>query len=363
MTLRGFNGVYTVKKSLLVTSLVLSLGGFVGALSMPIAAAAKTSTKKSSTRPAKAKQATSAKVVKGQFEYVVCTDSTQLLVRDESLKEILFSAEKYEPVKLFQGWGENRRFRQINGEEVAFIKVQFPNHEDNAQDGIGWVAEKMIKLQSECPGYKEALEEAHGEEGGDDAEDSIEHVIKAAETVKTENKTAAKADNVAGLNDAKCCNFPLIARPTASYETGMRRFGARRGGGSRIHAASDLYRRINEPIEAVASGTVVRDLYYFYQGTYALEVKHAGGFVVRYGEITGKQVKGVRGGASVKAGQVIGYIAKVNSNCCEPMLHFELYSGKRTGSLTVSGNKYRRRSDLMDPTKYLRKWEERKFGK
>jgi murein DD-endopeptidase MepM/ murein hydrolase activator NlpD len=105
---------------------------------------------------------------------------------------------------------------------------------------------------------------------------------------------------------------------------------------------------------------VIRNLYYFYQGTYALEVKHAGGFIVRYGEITGKKAKEISEGGKVKQGQIVGYMGKVNSKCCEPMLHFELYTGKKTGSLSQrgKGNKYHRRSDLVDPTKYLLRWEQ-----
>lgn len=303
---------------------------------------ARKSAKKKVANPSKPSQSTkSAKVVKGQFEYVVCTESTDLLVRNESLSKVIFEVKRHEPVKLFQGWGENRRSRVVKGKKYSYVKAQFPEHEGNAYDGIGWVSQDYIKLKSECAGFKEA------DSGKDDL---------------TKSEPAPNV-SITGLNDPNCCNFPLIMRPTASYESGMRMFGARRSGGRRLHAACDLYRRINEPIEAVAPGSVIRNPYYFYQGTYALEVKHAGGFVVRYGEITGRRVKGVHAGAKVRAGQTIAYMGKVNSNCCEPMLHFELYSGRRSGSLTVGGNKYQRRSDLMNPTKFLRSWEERKFGR
>ena len=134
--------------------------------------------------------------------------------------------------------------------------------------------------------------------------------------------------------------------------------GAGRGG--RLHAACDLYRFKNEPIMAVAPGTVLRPIYPFYQGTFALEVRHSGGFVVRYGEITGKVAAGIRSGAPVSMGQVVGYMGKVNSGCCNPMLHFELYSGSRTGALN-GGGKFRRRADLLDPTQYLRRWQETQF--
>lgn len=311
-------------------------------------APARKSTKKASKPSKPSKSTKPAKVVKGQFEYVVCTESTDLLVRNESLNRVLFEVKKNEPVKLFQGWGTNRRSRVVNGKTYFFVKAQFPEHEDNAYDGIGWVSQDYIKLKSECSGYKEP---SSGKEDSAQKEPAP----------KEQDSTSKSNVWLSGLNDANCCNFPLIMRPTASYESGMRMFGARRSGGRRLHAACDLYRRTNEPIEAVAPGIVIRNPYYFYQGTYALEVKHAGGFVVRYGEITGRRAKGVHAGAKLKMGQTIAYMGKVNSNCCEPMLHFELYSGNRTGSLTVGGNRYQRRSDLMNPTKYLRSWEQRKF--
>lgn len=293
--------------------------------------------KKTSNQPSK--------VVKGQFEYVVCTEDSDLLVRNSSLEGVLFSVKKHEPVKLFQGWGTNRRTRVVGGKEHTYVKAQFPEHEDNNHNGIGWVSEGLIKLKSECASYKEPAE--------------IKDVAKDDSETQSTPKVLGE---ISSLSDPDCCNFPLVARPTASYESGMRQFGWRRGGGRRLHAACDLYRRLNEPIESVAPGKVIRNPYYFYQGTYALEVRHAGGFVVRYGEVTGRRAKGVSAGAPVKTGQVIAYMGKVNSNCCEPMLHFELYSGKRSGSLTVSGNRYQRRSDLMNPTKHLRAWEKGKFG-
>jgi hypothetical protein len=43
------------------------------------------------------------------------------------------------------------------------------------------------------------------------------------------------------------------------------------------------------------------------------------------------------------------------------MLHFELYSGEKTGALKSKTGKYKRRSDLMNPTPYLLKWQEKVF--
>ena len=148
--------------------------------------------------------------------------------------------------------------------------------------------------------------------------------------------------------------FPLNARPRLSYKTGGRYFGAPRTtstGGHRSHAGCDLIVPKGTPIVAVADGEVIRNPYYFYSGTYALEVRHTGGFVVRYGEIS-TAAQGVSAGGSVTRGQVIAFVGKLESG--SSMLHFEMYAGTASGALTVRGNPpYQRRSDLLDPTPYL----------
>lgn len=159
-----------------------------------------------------------------------------------------------------------------------------------------------------------------------------------------------------------CCTFPTTQPPTDSYLTSPRKFGASRANG-RLHSACDLYRpTAGEPIRAVDDGEVIRGPYAFYEGTYALEVKHASGFVVRYGEITGRVAPGVKVGAKITKGQTVGFMGKVNSNCCSPMLNFEMFSGAAKGSLTQPRPPYQRRSDLMNPTAYLQEWEQDTFG-
>ncbi|WP_417336259.1 M23 family metallopeptidase [Halobacteriovorax marinus] len=269
--------------------------------------------------------------VKGTFEDVVCVPSNTLNVRDESLEKVIFKSQTGEKVKKFQSFETEEKEITLDGVVYNFIKVQFSNREEKDQT-VGWVASKYIKKKSQCK-YLRSEEEMN--------------VIRDVE--------------ISGLDDPKCCEFPTVKAPTHSYTSGMRMFKARRGGGSRSHAACDLYRYKDEPILSVAPGVVVRDLYYFYQGTYALEVRHSGGFIVRYGELTGKKESGVSSGKKVKMGQRVGYMGKVNSNCCRPMLHFELFDGSGRGSLSQKGNKFQRRSDLMDPTHYLQKWESGKF--
>ena len=316
------------------------------------------------------------KVIKGAMEEVVCISSGSLHVRSENLKTVLFDADRFEKVKVFQGWGENNKTKTVNGKKYKYAKVQFPSREDG-DNSIGWVAVELIKPKSECAGASKS--DGDDKVSSDDS-DNDKASTKQEKPLKKEKKKKKKskdedgdedknedkkeektpkqeAGKISGLEDPNCCTFPIKNHPTESFKEGMRRFGANRSGGDRAHAACDLYHSKNDPIISVAGGKVIRDLYFFYQGTYALEVKHQGGFVVRYGEITGKKASGISDGHTVKAGETVGYMGKVDSDCCSPMLHFEMYKGTQSGSLSSGGNKYQRRSDLMNPTSYLEKWE------
>lgn len=257
-------------------------------------------------------------VQEGALDLVVCTNSSYLNVRDESLEKILFQARRFESAKVVQSFGKDRFKKVIDGVEHAFVKAEF------ASAKVGWVAESFLVNRSQCAG--------------------------------------ATNDKPSTSPQAQTWTFPTLLRPSVSYKDGMRRFKAGRSGG-RLHAACDLYRVKDEKAMSVSSGKVIRAKYYFYEGTYAIEIKHTGGKVARYGEITGKDAGGVSLNANVSTGQVLGYIGKVNSGCCTPMLHFELYSGTASGSLSQKGNAFQRRKDLIDPTSLLSEWERIKFGK
>lgn len=261
----------------------------------------------------------------GSLDQVVCITSGTLSVRSDDLNKVLFYAKKHERVKVFQGWGDVAKTKTVDGVNYNYLKLQFPEREDA---NIGWVADAYVKPASECAGYP-----------------------------KTE-PAPVEIKPMAGLGDSKCCKFPLANKPTNSYTSGTPSFGSNRDGGARKHAASDLYRKKGDVIKAVTSGTVIRNTYFFYQGTYAIEVKHSGGFVVRYGELTGSSPTKL--GQAVKLGQTVGYMGK--TTCCTPMLHFELYSGSKTGPLSTGSGKYQRRSDLLNPTSYLQKWSANTFS-
>lgn len=163
------------------------------------------------------------------------------------------------------------------------------------------------------------------------------------------------------------CFFPFKEKdfPTQDWLQGMRCFGSRRSGGKRAHAGCDLYAPVGTTIHAIASGTVTLGPYAFYDGTYALEVDH-GAFLARYGEIQKNAF--VKAGDRVEAGQPIAKVGKLLS-IRNSMLHLELYDKSATGPLTVKNNAtkrnskgvpFMRRSDLIDPTKRLTEWKDKR---
>jgi murein DD-endopeptidase MepM/ murein hydrolase activator NlpD len=145
--------------------------------------------------------------------------------------------------------------------------------------------------------------------------------------------------------------FPLKFVPKESYHEAPRNFGARRSGGKRKHAGCDLYAPVGTAVFSVGPGVVLA-AYPFYLSTWAVEVDH-GDFVVRYGEVHHNLAPGIRKGAKVEAGTLIGLVGALKGLKMS-MLHFEMYSGKAKGPLTSKSQApYMRRSDLMDPTPWL----------
>lgn len=262
---------------------------------------------------------------------VVCLSTEHMNVRNDQL-ERSFLAKSGEQVKIFQSFDGNlKKKKVIGGEEYTFIKVELFQREEK-DERVGWMAKRFIKPVGKCPYVNKNIIEFNN------------------------------VDTITGLDDPDCCNFPTVKKATDRFNSGMRRFGAGRSKG-RLHAACDLYREYDEDIMTVAPGKIITSHRYFYLGTYQITVKHSGGFIARYGEISSYKAKGTNVGDKVKMGQRIGRIGKLVGIEVSPMLHFELYEGTKSGSLTdiSNGSKYQRRSDLMDPTKYLLKWESTSF--
>jgi murein DD-endopeptidase MepM/ murein hydrolase activator NlpD len=184
---------------------------------------------------------------------------------------------------------------------------------------------------------------------------TLQALIAGTRTTAPAHRDPATPPTVAARL-ARPIRFPLRARPTASYKFGHghhRYFGAGRTtktGGYRAHAACDLLAPPGTEILAIEDGTIARSVYYFYEGTNALEVSHDNGLVVRYGEIS-RAATGLTTGEPVKRGQVLVYVGRLNSG--SSMLHFEAYAGTKKGELSTPGNVFVRRGDLVDPTTYL----------
>jgi murein DD-endopeptidase MepM/ murein hydrolase activator NlpD len=172
--------------------------------------------------------------------------------------------------------------------------------------------------------------------------------------------------------------FPVPFVPRGGYGGG-RGFGADRSAvarqngltGELLHGACDLVASPRTPVLAVEDGVVMYEPQKFYpkdgpQITYEFAIRHQSGFVARYCEID--SVVLAHTGEQVKRGQVIAYIGdQPGTNRTArfdgfDMLHFEMFSGTGTGSLSTStkdpkNGPYYRRSDLIDPTPFLRRWQ------
>lgn len=169
-------------------------------------------------------------------------------------------------------------------------------------------------------------------------------------------KPTRSAPNIAHIPVPKLANysnlkavFPLATGPLRSFTEGIRRFGAYRQGGTRLHAGIDLYTTYRAPVYAVAAGTLI-DSYYFAYGTFAHEVDHHS-FIIRYCEVKSKARNLNR---RVELGEMIGEIGDLSHNA-NYMLHLEMYKGTEQGWLTPPTAKppFRRRADLVDPTQFM----------
>lgn len=257
------------------------------------------------------------------MEDVICLREGTLAVRSDDLRDIIAQVPSRTPVKVFQGWGDEAQQGVVRGKHHDFVRVQF-DHKNETLDG--WVAKQYVKPESACRKRQPPASRASN-----------------GRSPPAANKTGGR-----GLESPDCCVFPLPVRPKQSYLNGARNFGAGRDEG-RKHAACDLKYGDGTPIRAVTFGTVTRSYYRFYKRYNAIEITHADGFVARYAETNSYRAPGIHEGASVDKGQTIGKMGL--------MLHFELYSGKARGSLTNRERPYSRRSDLIDPTPYLQRWE------
>ena len=173
--------------------------------------------------------------------------------------------------------------------------------------------------------------------------------------------------------------FPLAKRPTQSYSVGGVRFGDDRG--DILHPGCDLLAPAGTEVFAVEDGIVLYPPRAFFESgphvqnddkqwvckpgvtclwVYDVLIQHKN-FLARYGEVSANAAPGIKAGAEIKEGQLVGW---VGAQTVATMLHFEMYSNANDTSYpTAKGNMqylnfkptktYSRRKDLMDPTNYL----------
>lgn len=306
-------------------------------------------------------------------DLITCSSNTTVPVYANDLKTVLFESKNYEDIILFQsfrskpvkiqenemsklyyeiftfGFFQPSEIKVISniGIETSFVRVQFPDRLYYVKNS-GWVNKKFVRNINDCLGVNSVL--SPGLDLTDHSKTSI---------IRLDNSPSKYLDKEEGMFFSKsCCLFPFKTKPTEKYTEGIQKFGSSRDNGTRTHAASDLYHSQYQPVYAIADGEILIDRAPFYLGTNATEIRHTGGFIVRYGEMASASIKPLKLGKTVKAGQLIGYIKKVNARSVKSaMLHFELYQGTAKGPLTTNKGKFQRRSDLLNPTSYLLKWE------
>lgn len=307
----------------------------------------------------------------------------------------------FEPVNAFQGFGLTETFRGSGASKQRFVRVQVPGQPGLAGKTI-FLREHALQILNTC----ESIRQESSAPKPAVVATAVPKLVIPAKFFETQAKTAAvttgaakpvvastpvinvkpivpsksvavtdegvdehedapqapehqavpQAASGAALASASCCAFPLKTKPR-SYLSGIGRFGAGRnsGRGTRTHAGADLYGKSGQAVLSVSPGTVIRAPYYFKAGTLAIDVRHRGGFVARYGEISNRGF-GLRLNSQIVEGQKIGEMKYV-PGAKSPMLHFELYQGNQSGKLSTGGNKYHRRGDLLNPTPYLNRWK------
>ncbi|MBE6738115.1 MAG: hypothetical protein E7566_05650 [Ruminococcaceae bacterium] len=274
---------------------------------------------------------------------------------NSSKSSLKIGSGNYDPVSLIQGKSYSIKGKitsdykitsvtvgvyKTNGTATAQVKTVKPNAKSYNISSV----DKYIKFGSLAAG-------------------TYNFVVKATDasgTTKTlvSNKFKVTEDIVKAFEARALDTWVAPLKQTNFYKvkSAPRYFGARRDSGNRAHAGIDFHFKNGKgvPVYAMQAGKVVEYSSNFYGGMQAIAVQHADGTIARYCEIS----TNLRKGATVKQGQQIATIAKSNIGG-DTMLHLELYMGTASGKLSnasnkstydyVSGSKYNRRRDLLNP--------------
>ncbi|MEM1086088.1 MAG: M23 family metallopeptidase [Pseudomonadota bacterium] len=134
------------------------------------------------------------------------------------------------------------------------------------------------------------------------------------------------------------------ARLSSSF--GMRRHPI--SGFNRLHKGTDFAAPTGTPIFAAGHGTVERASRYGGYGNY-VRIRHANGYKTAYAHLS-RYGRGVRSGARVRQGQIIGYVGSTGAST-GPHLHYEVYiNGKPVNAMRLklpTGRKLAETPDVM----------------
>lgn len=163
--------------------------------------------------------------------------------------------------------------------------------------------------------------------------------------------------------------YPLPEKSKFSYRENPRAFRSPRNSQpGRLHGGIDLYAPHGTKVFACEAGAVIfpgpyKFVNYSNQAdgwVYAVEIRANDGRILRYCEM--EFLPAIKPGYQVAEGECIGSLKAMKGlsapgNC---MLHFEMYSGKQAGPLTVrqfpggaTNLPFMRRADLLDPSDYM----------
>ncbi len=102
---------------------------------------------------------------------------------------------------------------------------------------------------------------------------------------------------------------------------------------SRLHRGTDFAAPIGTPILAAGDGTVVRAGPFSSYGNY-VRIRHANGYETAYAHMS-RFARGMRAGARVQQGQVIGYVGNTGRST-GPHLHYEvMHRGRQVNPMTL----------------------------
>lgn len=134
------------------------------------------------------------------------------------------------------------------------------------------------------------------------------------------------------------------ARLSSSF--GMRRHPI--SGFNRLHKGTDFAAPTGTPVFAAGHGTVERASRYGGYGNY-VRIRHANSYKTAYAHLS-RYGRGVRSGARVRQGQVIGYVGSTGAST-GPHLHYEVYiNGKPVNAMRLklpTGRKLSETPDVM----------------